>query len=89
MALTFTEKTVIVSDFYEYYSDAYPEVIASYDLGFPLAFAVTYEGVTGLTDTGREWIEDAYKGICEALGVDEYGDYDSLTDLMEFANEQG
>ena len=89
MALTFTEKTVIVSDFYEYHSEDYPEIIAAYDLGFPLAFAVVYEGVVELTETGKSWIEDAYKGICEALGVDQYGDYDSLTDLMEFSDEQG
>lgn len=85
MALTFSEKALIVSDFFEFYSEDYPELIARYNIGFPLAFALSYEGVEALTLLGKDWITEAYEALCRTFGVDVYGEYADLNELLEIS----
>jgi hypothetical protein len=84
----FSKQVEIVSDFYELYASDYPELKTTYDLGLPLAFAVNYGGVAenGLTDGGRDWIIETYNGICNHFGVDVYGDYEDINEILDLAN---
>jgi len=88
MALTLTEKCQILSNAYaDMEGDpVWTPLFAEYDLGFTFAFGVDYEMIT-LNQRGIESVEKAWDGMCEALGIDKYGDYFSFSDMVEFANE--
>lgn len=87
----FSKQVDIVADFYMEYGDEYPDLLDSYDLGFPLAVAIWQGGVDidSLTPKGQDWITETFEAICEELGVDQYGEYETLGDVMAMANEQG
>jgi hypothetical protein len=55
-----------------------------YDLG--VAFAIGANGnMLTLHDEGMRYVNDTWDGMCELLGVDNYGSYDDIRHLMEFA----
>lgn len=85
----FSKQVEIVADFYMECAMDYPELVATYDLGLPLAVAVTNGGVDidSLTPKGREWITDTFIGIANELEVDYHGDYDSLDDMFGLMDE--
>lgn len=85
----FSKRVEIVSDFYMHYGYDYEELLATFDLGFPLAVAVAQGGIDKLTDKGIEWIDQTFIGILDQLELDIYGDYDSVDEILELANEQG
>lgn len=87
----FSKQVEAVAEFYLNYGYEYPGMLSLYDLGFPLAVAIWQGGVdiNSLTDTGKSWITGAFVGICDELGIDIYGDYDSLDNMFELSDEQG
>jgi hypothetical protein len=56
------------------------------DLGFPAAVLVVNGGAT-LTDVGVAFVEETWEALCDELGIDHHGEYDSIASIMEFANE--
>ena len=85
----FSKQVEIVADFYLNMGGDYPELISLYDLGFPFAVGVSQGSITALSDRGNAWITETFEAICEELGIDKYGEYDSLNDMVELSNEQG
>ena len=83
----FSNQVAIVSDFYLHMGYDYPDLLAGYDLGFPLAVAIIRGGVEEVTDLGKQWIEEAFIGICDEFDLDIYGEYDTLGDMVALANE--
>jgi hypothetical protein len=61
--------------------------IQYYDLG--IAFSIGFNGnhIT-VNESGEKFVEQAWDGLCELLGVDSYGNYESLEALMEFAGSE-
>ena len=85
----FSNQVDIVADYY-FYADADPDWLMTFDLGGPLAFAVQNGGVDAdnLSDKGKEWITQAFTALLNVLGVDSYGQYDSLEEIVSIS-EQG
>ena len=88
----FSKKCEIISDFadsargMEWAKDYFD----FYDLGVPFAIGVAGGYITVAPDSlGTEYIDEAWNGLCALWGVDSYGDYDSISELAEIANEQG
>jgi len=84
----FSKKCEIMHDFYMDYSgsEEYADFIELNDLGFPAAVLMFMEAAT-LTDTGINFVESTWEAMCEMLEIDYLGDYSSLYEMMEFANE--
>lgn len=55
-----------------------------YDLGIPFAIGYHNNHII-INESGNDFVEAAWEGLCELLGVDSYGNYDSLESIMEFA----
>lgn len=55
-----------------------------FDLGVAFAIGVNGDMLT-LKDEGVRYVNDTWDGMCELLGVDNYGTYDSIRDVMQFA----
>lgn len=87
MVTSFEDKAQILSDFEEGYGEdtRYAEFIAMRNLGFPLAIAYVSEMITGITDSGAVWIEQAFDDLLELLGVEDKG----WTDLYDIEKEAG
>ena len=83
---TLDNKIQILNDFYiEFGSDGvYADFIEVHDLGLPLAVLIT-QGHALATESGITWIHDDFTALCEELGVDRHGDYESLDDMLEIA----
>lgn len=92
----FSKQVEIVADYYSgFQGDAvYDELIATFDVGFPLAVAIANGGISeeSLTDIGRAWITEAFLAILDFYGgIDPDGEYDSVDDIMAmvFINAKG
>lgn len=55
-----------------------------YDLGVAFAIGVNGNLIT-LNDGGTRYVNDTWDGLCKLLGVDSYGAYSDISDIMEFA----
>ena len=58
------------------------------DLTIPLVILYRY-GYCTPTGDGVTLIEDSWRDLCLALGVDHYGDYNSIDDIAELYNAKG
>ena len=91
----FSKQVDIVAEYFLEGQDeeGYGVLVASFDLGFPLAFAIHNGGLdeNALTDKGREWISEAFLAILNEYGVDRGGDYDSFDEILLISDndEQG
>jgi hypothetical protein len=76
-------KTQILNELYiEYSTDPeFQDFIEMHDLGIPLAVLIT-QGHATATPSGLKWIEADFDELCEEIGVDKYGDYDSLEEMF-------
>ena len=84
-------KTQILHDLYVSTSvdDDLYDFVNLHDLGIPLSVLVVQNCATA-TPAGVEWILSDYNDLCDELGIDKYGDYESLDDLLEMSEyEQG
>jgi len=84
----FSNKCEIIKDFSELYSEEEwaQDYFAFYNLGVPWAIGQHYGDLT-LNERGIEYVEHAWNGLLRLYGIDEYASFDSLTQLMEVANE--
>lgn len=64
------------------------DLAAEYDLGFAYAHGIVYNHIT-LHDNAKYIIDETWQAFCDLFGVDYHGDYDSLEEIVEIANEQG
>ncbi len=62
-------------------------VFAKYNLGYYFSFGVAYNLIT-VSDEGKTYIEDAWNNLCDTLGVDSYGDYDNLEEVVLIAESE-
>lgn len=86
----FSKQCEIITDFAELYVgiDWTQDYFDFYNLGVPWAIGQHYGDLT-LNERGIEYVNEAWKGLLKLLGVDEYAEIFSLTNLMEIADEQG
>jgi hypothetical protein len=87
--ITLETKMTILNDFWVAYSmdPEYVDFIEMHDIGVPLAMLVI-QGQAIATEAGVKWIENDYDDLCEELGIDKYGEYEDLDEMMELY-EQG
>lgn len=86
MTTTFSNKCEIIGRAYGEWAgdDFWQPIFTEYDLGFAFAFGVDYDMLT-LNDTGVEMVEKAWSIFCNTLGIDPYGEYMSLDEMVEFS----
>lgn len=84
----FSKKCEILHDFYiaNAVDEDWQDFISLHDLGLPAAVLVVNGGAT-LTDIGIAFVDETWQALCNELGVDHYGNYESLESLISFANE--
>ena len=82
----FSKQVEILNDLYMDYGDEYSDFIEDNDIGVPLAVFIT-QGCATATPKGIEMITESFDSLCENLDIDNYGNYESLDYMLEFANE--
>jgi len=84
----FSKKCEILTDFSDMYSssDWAKDYFDFYNLGVPWALGVHRNYLT-LNEKGVEYVEQSWKGLLEFFSIDPYAKFDSLDELIEFANE--
>ena len=87
--LAFETKCEILYHFYmEYAADAeYTEFIEVNDTGVPCAYLLI-GGQAILTDSGMDSVEQTWQALCDAFGIDSYGDYESLEEMIELSERE-
>jgi hypothetical protein len=81
---TLETKMGILHDLVIYGGDDYTEFLEVHDLGCPLSVCVV-QGLALATEAGVKWIESDFDDLCEFLEIDKYGDYESLDEVLEYA----
>jgi hypothetical protein len=89
MATTFENKCAILSDLWlNYKDDAELRDFVEYnDLGLPLAYLIHTDLVT-VKESGISYIDETFNLLCNGVGVDLDGEYESLNELMELDEEE-
>ena len=85
MATTFDNKCAILSDLWLNYKDEaeLADFVEYNDLGLPLAYLIHTDLVT-VNENGISYIDETFDLLCEGVGVDLDGEYESLNELMTF-----
>ena len=85
MATTFENKCAILSDLWLNYKDEaeLADFVEYNDLGLPLAYLIHTELVS-VNESGISYIDETFNLLCEGVGVDLDGEYESLNELMTF-----
>ena len=85
MATTFDNKCAILSDLWLNYKDEaeLADFVEYNDLGLPLAYLIHTDLVT-VNENGISYIDETFNLLCEGVGVDLDGEYESLNELMTF-----
>lgn len=85
MATTFDNKCAILSDLWLNYKDEaeLADFVEYNDLGLPLAYLIHTNLVT-VNENGISYIDETFNLLCEGVGVDLDGEYESLNELMTF-----
>jgi hypothetical protein len=88
MATTFDNKCAILSDLWLNYKDEaeLADFVEYNDLGLPLAYLIHTDLVT-VNENGISYIDETFNLLCEGVGVDLDGEYESLNELMTFEEE--
>jgi hypothetical protein len=89
MATTFDNKCAILSDLWLNYKDEaeLADFVEYNDLGLPLAYLIHTDLVT-VNENGISYIDETFNLLCEGVGVDLDGEYESLNELMTFEEEE-
>ena len=84
--MSFEGKCEILHDLYMERGgdEEYSEFISTNDIGIPLAYMVVM-GAAVPTEAGILDVEYTYMNFCELLGIDSYGDYDSLDAMIDLS----
>ena len=85
MATTFENKCAILSDLWLNYKDEAElrDFVEYNDLGLPLAYLIHTE-LVAVKESGTSYIDETFNLLCEGVGVDLDGEYESLNELMTF-----
>lgn len=85
MATTFDNKCAILSDLWLNYKDneELQDFVEYNDLGLPLAYLIHTELVT-VNESGISYVDETFNLLCQGLGIDLDGEYESLNELMTF-----
>ena len=88
MATTFENKCAILSDLWLNYKDneELQDFVEYNDLGLPLAYLIHTELVS-VNESGISYVDETFNLLCEGVGVDLDGEYESLNELMTFEEE--
>lgn len=68
-------------------NEQWEKVFYEYNLGYYFAFGAAYDMII-LKDKARENVEDAWSNFCETVGVDSYGEYADLQEVVDFAESE-
>ena len=88
MPTNFETKCAILSDLWLNYKDEAElrDFVEYNDLGLPLAYVIHTNLVT-VNESGIPYIDETFNLLCEGVGVDLDGEYESLNELMTFDDE--
>ena len=89
MATTFENKCAILSDLWLNYKDEAElrDFVEYNDLGLPLAYLI-HTDLVSVKESAVSYIDETFNLLCEGVGVDLDGEYESLNELMEFDEEE-
>lgn len=81
----YSKKASILADLWQNNAEdeELEEFFEHYDLGLPLAYAVS-EGIVESTEKAQKFIEDTFAGLLTKLEIEDEG-FDSLDELFEFS----
>lgn len=68
-------------------SEEFLEFLSYNDLGIPLAQAYVYDLII-LTDEGEGLIQETWLNLCEMIGTDPDGEYESIYDMGNIDNNE-
>jgi len=82
--MDYNKKAELIADYYDAVKDNsdFVEFIQYNDLGIPLAIVLSTQLANGLTDEGKEVLEETWLNVCKHQLVDPDGEYDSIDDLL-------
>jgi hypothetical protein len=88
MPTNFETKCEILSDLWLNYKDEAElrDFVEYNDLGLPLAYLIHTNLVT-INESGIPYIDETFNLLCEGVGVDLDGEYESLNELMTFEED--
>jgi hypothetical protein len=88
MPTNFETKCAILSDLWLNYKDEAElrDFVEYNDLGLPLAYLIHTNLVT-INESGIPYIDETFNLLCEGVGVDLDGEYESLNELMTFEED--
>ena len=88
MPTNFETKCEILSDLWLNYKDEAElrDFVEYNDLGLPLAYLIHTNLVT-INESGIPYIDETFNLLCEGVGVDLDGEYQSLNELMTFEED--
>ena len=88
MPTNFETKCAILSDLWLNYkdNDELEDFVEYNDLGLPLAYLIHTNLVT-INESGIPYIDETFNLLCEGVGVDLDGEYESLNELMTFEED--
>ena len=89
MPTNFETKCEILSDLWLNYKDEAElrDFVEYNDLGLPLAYLIHTNLVT-INESGIPYIDETFNLLCEGVGVDLDGEYESLNELMTFEEDK-
>lgn len=84
----FSKKCEIIEQAYHtfYGVESWGDFYINNDLGLPLAIACNRD-IANVKSEGILIIEETWTELCNWLGIDSYGEYESLKEMYEFATE--
>lgn len=86
----FSKKCAILADFASAVSgeDWTKDFFDFHDLGIPFAIGQSQGYITIIPNTqGEQYVNDTWIAFCDLLGIDHYGDYDSLAEIIELQQD--
>jgi len=85
--MDFEARNEILAEVYAHYSlGEYADFADTFDVGLPLAW-MKVNGIATPSDFGLEFIEAAWDGLCEYLGIDRHGEYEDFNAMIVFSLE--
>jgi hypothetical protein len=87
---TFTRKCQILSELWLDYrqDEQFQDFIEYNDIGLPLSYFVEAE-IVQATEIAEEYINETFRLLTVALGLDLNTDWENLNEMLDSANESG
>jgi hypothetical protein len=68
-------------------NEQWEKVFYEYNLGYYFAFGAAYDMIT-LKDKATVYVDQAWDNLCERLGIDSYGEFSNLQEVVDFAESE-